>query len=215
MEGVNQVLPRRPSWRRRVRPAPTTGIGETGALVRVRYRLVAVFAVLAVALGGAACGSSKKSSSPPPAAPTAAPSVSDAACASTDRKTFAKARFVANAGLAAGAFHRYIYKPLKAGGFKQGADKRKRTFAKAAVAAVFVANRLNAAKENARGDPTLCRYAASLHQGFANLKNKLTGGTATPADVDSGENGFTALRQQAGRDGAGFSDQNVSVPGAA
>ncbi|HYR26599.1 MAG TPA: hypothetical protein VEQ09_12270 [Aquabacterium sp.] len=183
--------------------------------MRVRHQLVAIFVVVVVALGGAACGSSKKSSAPPAAPATAAsPSVNDAACASTDRKSFAKARFVANAGLAAGAFHRYIYKPLKAGGFKQGADKRKRTFVKAAVAAVFVVNRLNAAKEDARGDPTLCRYAASLSQGFENLKNKLHGGTATPADVDSGENGFTALRQQAGRDGAGFSDQNVPVPGA-
>lgn len=68
---------------------------------------------------------------------------------------FAKTKFLLHAGLAYGAFHRYIQKPLKAGTFKPGAAKRKRAIAKAAVAAAFVYHELKQAHRAAESDEML------------------------------------------------------------
>jgi hypothetical protein len=69
-----------------------------------RAPLVALVLVTALALG--ACGSSSSSSSSSAAA---------GAPTSTGTTHLAKTKFVLHAGLAFGAFHRWIYKPYKAG----------------------------------------------------------------------------------------------------
>ncbi|MEV7908560.1 hypothetical protein AB0P04_43915, partial [Streptomyces anulatus] len=55
-------------------------------------------------------------------APTSGPAAPDKTpCPTTgNAKRFAKIRFALHAGLALGAFHRYIYKPLRSGGFMAG-----------------------------------------------------------------------------------------------
>src|SRR4051794_37286198 len=58
---------------------------------------------------------------------------------------FAKTKFLLHSALAFGAFHRYIYKPLRAHGFSSGAPKRKRTIFKAGLAAVFIVHELKQA----------------------------------------------------------------------
>jgi hypothetical protein len=68
---------------------------------------------------------------------------------------FAKAKFVIHGGLAYGAFHRYIYKPYKAGSFKKGAPKRKRSIAKAAIAGAFTINELRLMRNAALSDDKL------------------------------------------------------------
>src|SRR5450755_3346104 len=68
-----------------------------------RASLVALLLVTALALG--ACGSSSSSSS----------SAAAGAATSTGTTHLAKTKFVLHAGLAFGAFHRWIYKPYKAG----------------------------------------------------------------------------------------------------
>ncbi|MCK9921057.1 hypothetical protein MXD61_03895 [Frankia sp. AgPm24] len=129
-------------------------------------------------------------------------------------KAFAKTRFALHSGLALGAFHRYIYKPLKNGGFKSGADKRKRTFAKAAIAGVFVVHEIKVANGFALANPSLCRATQSVRNTFSTLTGRLRGGTATEADVNSAEQAFTSLRQTATQNGFGFNERNVTVPGA-
>ncbi|UXY27266.1 hypothetical protein [Streptomyces sp. HUAS TT20] len=89
---------------------------------------------------------------------------------SAERQKFAKTRFVANAGLAAGATYQWIVKPWKEGKFKKGAKGRKFTLVKAGLAGAFAYNRLKAAVRNAEGDPTLSKALAPLTAGIESLK---------------------------------------------
>jgi hypothetical protein len=100
-----------------------------------------------------------------PAGDTPSPSTS------AEKQKFAKTRFVANAGLAAGATYQWIVKPWKAGKFKKGAHGRKLTLVKAGLAGAFAYNRLKAAVRNAEGDPTLSKALAPLHAGIQSLKD--------------------------------------------
>src|ERR1700761_1772165 len=79
------------------------------------------------AAGGVPAASSSSASAAPSAAATACPSQASG---------FAKTKFTAHAALGFGAFHRYIYKPYRAGTFRSGAHGRLTTFAKAALAAL-------------------------------------------------------------------------------
>ncbi|MEV8633263.1 hypothetical protein AB0395_16540 [Streptosporangium sp. NPDC051023] len=150
------------------------------------------------------------------AAPTSGPESADTTpCPTTgNTKRFAKIRFALHAGLALGAFQRYIYKPLRAGGFKAGAEKRKRTFVKAAVAGLFAIHELKVAKKFAEANPTLCRGVKAVSGTFASLTSKLKGGSATPEDLQAAQNAFGELQKQATSNGFGFKEKNVTVPGA-
>ncbi|MFI2639910.1 hypothetical protein [Streptomyces sp. NPDC018610] len=90
---------------------------------------------------------------------------------SAEKQKFAKTRFVANAGLAAGATYEWIWKPYKEGKFKKGAHGRKWTLVKAGLAGAFTYNRLKAATRNAQGDPTLSKALAPLNAAIASLKD--------------------------------------------
>ncbi|MGW0631223.1 hypothetical protein [Streptomyces sp. NPDC002758] len=90
---------------------------------------------------------------------------------SAEKQKFAKTRFVANAGLAAGATYQWIVKPWKAGKFKKGAHGRRAALIKAGVAGAFAYNRLKAALRNAKGDPTLSKAVAPLTAGVDALKD--------------------------------------------
>ncbi|WP_374778275.1 hypothetical protein OG756_12650 [Streptomyces sp. NBC_01310] len=116
------------------------------------------------------------------AAPTPTPSTT------AEKQKFAKARFVANAGLAAGATYQWIVKPYRDGKFKKGAKGRTFALIKAGLAGAFAYNRLKAAKENAQGDPLLSKALAPLTAGIESLKglaSKLRKGQAGDADIDA------------------------------
>ncbi|MFJ7151334.1 hypothetical protein ACIQVT_24600 [Streptomyces sp. NPDC100445] len=107
---------------------------------------------------------------------------------STEKRKFAKTRFVADAALAAGATYQWIVKPYKAGKFKKGAHGRRLALVKAAVAGAFAYNRLKAAVRNAQGDPALSKALAPLSAGIASLKAlpaKLRKGKSTDGTVNS------------------------------
>ncbi|WP_436757149.1 hypothetical protein [Streptosporangium sp. V21-05] len=129
-------------------------------------------------------------------------------------KRFAKTRFALHAGLALGAFYRYIYKPLQSGGFKAGAEKRKRTFAKAAVAGLFTLHELKVARRFALANPTMCKGVKVVADSFSNLTDKLKSGTATEADLQASKSSFDSLRQNAVKNGYDFKERGVTVPGA-
>ncbi|MFI7035677.1 hypothetical protein ACIBI0_03205 [Microbispora rosea] len=128
-------------------------------------------------------------------------------------RKFAKTRFALHAGLALGAFHRYIYKPLRSGGFRAGADKRKRTIAKAAIAGAFALHQLKVARGFAAANPTLCRAVQGVSNQFSALTGKLQNGTATPADIAAGNSSMAGLQRDASKTGYGFKEQNVTIPG--
>ncbi len=132
-------------------------------------------------------------------------------CASVGSKKIPKTRVLADLGISAGAFHRYIYKPIKSGSFT-GATKTKKvvTLVKGAVAAGAIAHFLGNAIDNARSDATLCKYVPNMTQ----IKTKLTamgsqlrGGNTS--QVDSTNSSFTDLQKQ-----TGFTpNDNATVPG--
>src|SRR5437879_4112962 len=100
------------------------------------YAALGMMLVCITAFGVAGCGSSSASSS-------AGGSGSGAAVSSSSGGTthFAKTKFVFHAGLAFGAFHRYIYKPFRNGAFGRPFS-HKLALIKAAVASLFVYHEL-------------------------------------------------------------------------
>ncbi|MBJ3813038.1 hypothetical protein [Streptomyces flavofungini] len=131
-----------------------------------------------------------------------------------ERQKLAKTRFVANAGLAAGATYQWIVKPYRAGTFASGADGRRFALIKAGLAGAFTYNRLKAALRNAKGDPTLAKAVAPLTVGVEALKNlpsKLRKGDSTESVVNSFDGAINKVKD-AGK-GAGAEVTN-KVPSA-
>ncbi|MFH7598547.1 hypothetical protein WDV06_26160 [Streptomyces racemochromogenes] len=133
---------------------------------------------------------------------------------SAERQKFAKTRFVANAGLAAGATYQWIIKPYRAGKFKKGAKGRTFALIKAGLAGAFAYNRLKAAAENAQGDPLLSKAVVPLTAGIDSLKNlatKLRKGQAGDADISSFENVISGVKEAGKSAGAPVTDQVPSL----
>ena len=147
---------------------------RTLAVLRVdrgsRSRWVAAACLLVTVLALAACGGTTTSTTTNAAGQTVV----------TCHTSFAKTKFVLHAGLALGAFHRYIYKPYRAGLFKKGASGRTKALVKAGASALFIYHELKIAAKDARCDgPTLRKLAApvsSALSGFSSLKDAITAG---------------------------------------
>ncbi|QEU94678.1 hypothetical protein CP970_30680 [Streptomyces kanamyceticus] len=145
--------------------------------VSVRRAGVSLTLCCTLLVGATACNDDDKDSA---ATPTGS--------SSAEKQKFAKTRFVANAGLAAGATYQWIVKPFRAGKFKGGADGRRFALIKAGLAGAFTYNRLKAATKNAQGDPTLAKAVAPLTAGIDALKDlpsKLRKGEGTDSIVNS------------------------------
>jgi hypothetical protein len=93
---------------------------------------------------------------------------------------FAKTKFVLHAGIAAGAFYRYIYNPYRAGTFKKNAPGRKKALVKAAATSLVVVHELKVASRDAQCDgPALKKLASpirALIDAVTSLKAIETGG---------------------------------------
>ncbi|MBF6048259.1 hypothetical protein GO001_24095 [Streptomyces sp. NRRL B-1677] len=166
-----------------------------------RAAAVALPLVCALLLTGTGCGGDKKGSAEGGgASPTS----------SVERQKFAKTRFVANAGLAAGASYQWIIKPYRAGAFKKGADGRTVALVKAGLAGTFAYNRFKAALNNAKGDPTLSKAVAPLSAGVESLKgltSKFRKGEATDGDAGAFDGVINSVKN-AGKDaGAPVTDK--------
>ncbi|MBX7551378.1 hypothetical protein ABZX95_28335 [Streptomyces sp. NPDC004232] len=182
-----------------------------------RRHVVALTLSTALLAGTAACGTGEMTSTKDTKDTVAVRAVPAAAkpspTTSAERQKFAKTRFVANAGLAAGATYQWIVKPWKAGKFKKGAHGRKSALVKAALAGAFTYNRLKAAERNAQGDPALAKALAPLSSGIDALKN-------LPAKLKNGDAGAvgsfndTINKVKGAGAGAGAPVQN-KVPSAA
>jgi hypothetical protein len=181
--------------------------------IRVARAVVLLVLPLLVIAG---CGPASSTSSAPPAGPatssaTADPttSASDAApvdggCPATATTSFAKTKFLLHAGLAFGAFHRYLWKPYRAGTFGQGASGRVTAFVKGGLAALFVKREVRLASEDVKADPTLCRAIAaplaSIGNDVQGAVDRLKGGDASGLDrVDSS---ITSAESAASKGGA-------------
>jgi hypothetical protein len=102
--------------------------------------------LLVSALLVAGCGSKSTSNSASSAQPTV---------------HFAKTKFLVHAGLAFGVFHRWIYKPFKAGYFSHPLS-HKIAFVKGLIAAAFVYHEVKLAREDASHSRLLSKVVLPL-----------------------------------------------------
>ncbi|MEV5506853.1 hypothetical protein [Streptomyces orinoci] len=170
---------------------------------RVRRTAVALPLVCSLLLVAPACGGGGKKESKSEASPTT----------SAEKQKFAKTRFVANAGLAAGATYKWIVKPYKEGAFKKGEKGRVKALAKAALAGTFTYNRLKAAKKNAEGDPTLSKALAPVAAGIESLKGlpgKLKNGDSVDGDVNNYQDVINKVKDAGKSAGAEVKDKTPS-----
>ncbi|MFJ6011238.1 hypothetical protein [Streptomyces sp. NPDC092952] len=169
----------------------------------VRRLLLPLLLSGTLVVGAAACGKSGGSAS-------GSGSASPSATSSAEAQKFAKTRFVANAGLAAGATYQWIVKPYRAGKFKKGADGRTFALVKAGLAGGFTYNRLKAATENAKGDPLLAKAVAPLTAGIESLKGlagKLRNGQAGEGDIGAFESVINNIKSAGSSAGADVKDK--------
>lgn len=137
---------------------------------RPRRRWITVIGALAVvlALAAAGCGSSKKSSSGSP----------------TTHVALAKTKFALHAGLAFGAFHHFIYKPVKAGDLKHPFSHKAALF-KAGLAVVVVKHEVGLALHDAQSSPLLRKLVSpitGLEAKIGELKSKINPTAVTQAN---------------------------------
>ena len=154
--------------------------GFSGALA-----MVGCAAVLALA----GCGSGSSTSSSAGSATSSA-----AATSSTSLPT---AKFVLHAGLAFGAFHHWIYNPIKAGALKHPFS-HKLALIKAGLAALFVTHELRLAVADAKASKVLRPVVAPLTAAadkLAGLKSSIVGGSVSPSTLD----GVNSQLSQAGQ----------------
>ncbi|MEW2139193.1 hypothetical protein AB0892_21820 [Streptomyces sp. NPDC005409] len=208
----------------------------TSTTVRFRRALTAVVLSTALLAGATACGSSSGSSSgssreelsaasmgelaalaaaePAAAEADELAAVTPAPSTSAERQKFAKTRFVANAGLAAGATYQWIVKPYREGKFKKGAKGRTFALIKAGLAGAFAYNRLKAAANNAKGDPLLSKAMGPLTAGIDSLKglgSKLRKGEAGDADISNFDNVIKGVKEAGRNSGAEVVDKVPSA----
>ncbi len=200
--------------------------------VRFRRAVTAVVLSTALMVGATACGSggsgpreelSAASMGELAALAAAEPAAAEAdelaavtpsPSTSAEKQKFAKTRFVANAGLAAGATYQWIIKPYRAGKFKKGAKGRTFALIKAGLAGAFAYNRLKAAADNAKGDPLLSKAMAPLTAGIASLKGlgtKLRKGEAGDADINSFDDVISSVKEAGKSAGAEVVDKVPST----
>ncbi|MFD6231517.1 hypothetical protein ACFWFZ_32345 [Streptomyces sp. NPDC060232] len=200
-------------------------------IVRFRRALTAVVLSTALLAGATACGSggspreelSAASMGELAALAAAEPAAAEAdelaavtpsPSTSAEKQKFAKTRFVANAGLAAGATYQWIVKPYREGKFKKGAKGRTFALIKAGLAGAFAYNRLKAAADNAKGDPLLSKAMAPLTAGIESLKGlgtKLRKGQAGDADISSFDDVISSVKEAGKSAGATVTDQVPST----
>ncbi|MFE2556092.1 hypothetical protein ACFXGT_08655 [Streptomyces sp. NPDC059352] len=160
----------------------------------------------ALLLTTAACGGDDTQGASAVATPTGT--------ASFEQQRLAKTRFVANAGLAAGATYQWIVKPYRAGKFTKGADGRTLALVKAGLAGAFTYNRLKAAVNNAKGDPLLSKAVAPLAAGIESLKElgtKLRKGEVGVADIGAFESVINSVKDAGKSAGAEVVEQVPSA----
>jgi hypothetical protein len=172
-------------------------------------RALTVIMLLVIFFAGVtACSSSSKSTQAATSTSQAASggasqaaSPVSASCASAGTRKIPKTRLLADLGLTYGLFHRYLYKPYKAGSFHKGANGRTQAVIKAALATAAIIKLLDNASKNAAADPTLCKYVPnmdSIRSSLSNLTGRIKDGTATSSDVDSTSNLFDELKNGTG-----------------
>lgn len=184
-------------------PMNRSHISNRPALIRLLSTLLSICAVVLLSAGcggstttstgGAAATATSVAAGAASAAGSATAGMSASAsgatsCPSANTTTFAKTKFVTHSGLAFGAFHRYLYKPFRAGTFQSGAHGRITAIVKAGVAALFIKREVRLAYQDVQANPTLCKAIAQPLQSVGDQIDAAVSGLKTGST-----SGITAL----------------------
>jgi hypothetical protein len=165
-----------------------------------RRALFAALLLVTLALAASGCGSSASSAS--------SSSGSGATTASTTH--LAKTKFVLHAGLAFGAFHRYIYKPLKEGKFSGGLLHHKLATVKAALAGAYAYHEVKLALVDARSSKLLSRVLApllALQTKLGSLTADLKHGSADASTIQAANSDASQAGSESQKAGQPVTDQ--------
>jgi hypothetical protein len=127
---------------------------------------------------------------------------------------FAKTKFVLHMGLAFGAIHRYIYKPLRNGALRSGAPGRVKVLLKGAAAATFAVHELKIAREDALASDLLrplVNKMDALRTKLTGLVSKLKNGSVNPAAILSSSGAANALGSASSGLGVGIKDITSAI----
>lgn len=105
----------------------------------------------------------------------------------TQHIAFAKTKFLFHAGLAFGAFHRYIYKPFRNGGFSPP-SQHKAAIVKAGLAALFAFHEAKIALRDAQASPILSKLVSpltALQRQLSGLGGRLKRGVLDSGGINS------------------------------
>ena len=193
---------------------PLPGVCRVGEKKTMKRLLVMVVSLALMAFLAAGCKSSSTAAVGSGASATAiaGPSAGPTSCPS-DASGFAKTKFVAHAALGFGAFHRYIYKPYRAGTFRSGRHGRLVAFIKAGLAALFIKREVRLAGAAAQNSPALCKLILSplrtvsetVQAAVSKLKQGDTSG------VGAVESAISQVKSQASSQGASIVE-NANAP---
>jgi hypothetical protein len=182
-------------------------------------RLLVLLVLLPLLIAG--CGPKDSDAAAPadPAGTSADAAPIDGSCPTSNTIAFAKTKFVLHSGLAFGAFHRYLYKPYKAGTFSKGADGRITAMIKGGLAALFVKREVRLATEDVKANPTLCKAIAAplakLGDGIQNAWDKLKSGD--PSGIEDANSLVSNIESTSGKSGVEITENEdadlTSTPG--
>lgn len=157
--------------------------------------------------GAAAAGASGS-----PATPTTGGA---ATCPASNTTNFAKSKFVLHVGLAAGTFHRYLYKPFKAGTFHKGASGRVSGLIKGGATALFDEHEIRLAIADVKASPALCKVLiaplSAAADKFGAMKSKLTGGDTS--SLDNANSSLSSISSTSAKDGAPITERTDQSAG--
>ena len=180
-------------------------------MARLSVPVLAVVLALSILLS--ACGAQTGAAGQPTAQNTSVTAVasgsasSGTSCPTSNTVVFAKTRFVLHAGEAFGVFHRYLYKPYRAGSFAHGAHGRLTAFIKAGLAALFIKREVRLAADDARANPTLCRVLVAP---LAAIGNTISSAVSALRNGDA--SGLQAVNSAVSDAQSGAAKQGVTVP---
>jgi hypothetical protein len=175
----------------------------------LRLLRIATLVLLVGTLALAGCGSSTKTV-------TSRGSNGQVTTQTVPNVHFANSKFLLHAGLAFGAIHRYIYKPLRAGALRRGAPVRIKVLLKGAAAAAFAVHELRLAHNDALASNQLRPLANKLDglgRKLGGLVSGLKHGSANPSAILSSSGAADALGAASSGLGFGIKDISSAVGG--
>jgi len=136
-------------------------------------------------------------------------------CPTSNTKSFAKSKFVLHVGLAAGTFHRYLYKPFKAGTFHKVASGRISGLVKGGATALFDEHEIRQAITDVKANPTLCKVLiaplSEVADKFTAMKSKVTAGDTT--SLDTVNSSLSSISSTSAKDGAPITERTDQSAG--